>query len=203
MTLDRDAARALFDNAEPMPVGANAAPFAAASPFAPAGDSLGDSAAYDRMSGRTARKGPDWRLIAPVGVAALCGVAVLVVATQRTDTEPGKTVAASEITRPAPLPARIAPPIETAGLAAPASSIVNPPATRPPPVIRARARPEPARRAPAPRTVAVAPSTADASADVSAREPYVPPPVLGAPAQVIVIPVAPAPTPQPVTPPQP
>lgn len=199
MTLDREAARALFGDAEPMPAAANAAPYAATPPFAP----VGDPAAYDRMSGRTPRKGLDWRLIAPVGVAALCGVAVLVVATQRNDTAPGKTVAAADVTRPAPLPAPVAPPVETAAVTPPASSIVEPPASRPAPVVRARVQAEPVRRAPAARTVAAAPSVADAAADVSAREPYVPPPVLGAPAQVVVTPVAPAPTPQPETPPQP
>lgn len=205
MTLDRDAARALFDNAEPTPVGANTAPFAVTSPFEPidssVGGPMGDPAAYDRMSGRTARKGMDWRLIAPVGVAALCGVAVLVVATQRPDVEPGKTVAASTITRPAPAPLPVAPPIETAAVSPPASSIVEPPATQPTTVVRTRVRTEPARRAAAPRTVAVAPSASDASSNVSAREPYLPPPVLGAPAEVVVVPVAPAP--EPVTPPQP
>ncbi|MFA7262532.1 MAG: hypothetical protein WC068_05875 [Caulobacter sp.] len=177
MILDRDAARALFDNAAPMPATAGGAPFAA-----PAFTMAGDTAGYDRMSGRTARKGPDWRLIAPVGVAALCAVAVLVVASPRNDAEPGRTVAAADIARPAPTPAPVSPPI------------VEPPAPAPAPVVRARAvRAEPARRAPAPRVVARAPSAADATADVSAREPYVPPPSLGAPAQVTVTPVAPPP----------
>jgi len=211
MTLNRDAARALFDNAEPTPAG-NGAPFAAASPFAsvaPFGD--GASEPYAAATSRPARKGADWRLIAPIGVAAVCAVAVLVIAQTRDTAEPGRTVAASEIVPPTPMPqaAPLTPaPVETAALAPPASSIVTPPATRPAPVAAARVRTEPARRAPAPRTVAAAPSAADASSDASTRVPYVPPPALGAPAVVTIAPPAPAPAPvptpepQPVTPPQ-
>jgi hypothetical protein len=206
MTLDRDAARALFDNAQPMPATAGGAPFAAAAPVA----SAGDEAVRDRMSGRVARKGPDWRLVAPVGVAALCAGAALLIASQRDPAEPGRTVAAAEITPPAAIPAPAPltpPPVEMAQATPPASSIVAPPARTPAPVVRTRARSEPARRAPAPRAVAAAPSATDASADVSTREPYVPPPVLGAPAEVTVTPVAPPPAvtpdPAPLTPPQP
>lgn len=203
MTLDRDAARALFDNAEPMPATAGGAPFAASTPFAP----VGNDALTARMNGRPVRKGPDWRLIAPVGVAALCAGAVLLAVSQRDDAEPGKTVASTEITRPLPAPTPMPAPIETAAVTPSPLSIVEPPAIRPAPVVRAQVRSEPARRAPAPHTVAVAPSASDASADVSAREPYVPPPVLGAPAQVVITPAAPppvsAPEPQPLTPQQP
>lgn len=201
MTLDRDAARALFDSADPMPATAGGAPFAASTPFAP----VGNDALTARMNGRPVRKGPDWRLIAPVGVAALCAGAVLLVVSQRDDAEPGKTVASTEIARPLPAPTPMPAPApnETAAVTPP-PSIVEPPATRPAPVVRTQARSQPARRAPAPRTVAVAPSASDASANVSAREPYVPPPVLGAPAQVTITPAAPppvtAPQPQPITP---
>ncbi len=212
MSLDREAARALFDNAEPMPATAGGAPFAAASPFAPASDDafapVGNEALAARMSGRSTRKGPDWRLIAPVGVAALCAGAVLLVATQRNDAQPGKDVAATTVIRTTPMPAPAAPPIESAAVTPPPSSIVEPPAVKPAAVVRTQVRTAPVtRRATAPRTVAAAPSASDASSNVSAREPYVPPPVLGAPAQVTVTPVAPPPVetvePQPVTPPQP
>ena len=209
MTLNRDAARALFDNAEPTPA-TNDAPFAAASPFAaaaPFGDTSNDT--YAPAAARPARKGADWRLIAPIGAAAVCAVAVLVIVQTRDTAEPGRTVAASEIVPPMPQAVPLTPaPVETAALAPPASSIVTPPATRPAPVVATRVRAEPARRAPTPRTVAAAPSAADAAADASTRVPYVPPPVLGAPAVVTIAPPAPAPAPvpmpepQPVTPPQ-
>ncbi len=201
MSLDRDAARALFDNAAPMPAGAGGAAFASASPFAPAAN----DALTARMSGGSTRKSIDWRLAAPVGVAALCAGAALLIVSQRDPAEPGKTVATTEVTRPLPTPLPAATPspepVETAA-AAPPSSIVAPPAARPAPAVRARVTPAPARRAPPPRTVAAAPSASDASSNVSAREPYVPPPSLGAP--VSVIPAAPPPVmtpdPAPVTP---
>lgn len=196
MSLDRDAARALFGNAEPTPP-AGHSPFAAASPFGAGADE--DLIA--RVSGKSARKGPDWRLAAPVGVAALCAVAVLVVASRRDDARSGKTVAAVDIARPAAAPAPIAPSIDTPPIeiaeAAPPAPVVEPSA----PTIRTRVRAEPARRAPPPRAVARAPSAADAAADVGAREPYVPPPSLGAPAQVTITPVAPPPVATPETPP--
>lgn len=201
MTLDRDAARALFDNAAPMPVAAGGS----ASPFAPAGN----EALTARMSGLSARKGPDWRLVAPVGVAALCAGVVLVVVSQRDDAEPGKTVASSELTRPLPAPAAMPAPVEMAAVT-PQSPKVEPQASRPASAVRAQARTAPARRAPAVGAVVAAPSAPDASANVSAREPYVPPPVLVAPTPVIIIPAPPPPVitlepePQPVTPqPQP
>jgi WAS/WASL-interacting protein len=202
MPLDRDAARALFDNAAPMPAGAGGAAFASASPFAPAAN----DALTARMSGGSTRKSIDWRLAAPVGVAALCAGAALLIVSQRDPAEPGKTVATTEVTRPLPTPLPAPTPlpeqVETATAAPPASSIAAPPAARSTPVVRARVTPAPARRAPPPRTVAAAPSASDASSNVSAREPYVPPPSLGAP--VSVIPAAPPPVmtpdPAPVTP---
>src|SRR3990167_6120396 len=141
MSLDRDAARALFDQAPaPAVTASGSTPFASVSPFGEPDEDL-----IARVEGRTHRRtGLDWRLIAPVGVAAA---------------------------RPA----------------------------RAPP---------PARRAPPPRTMAAAPSVSEASADVSTREPYVPPPSLGAPVTVTPAPapVAPPPvvepTPEPTTPPQ-
>lgn len=202
MTLDRDAARALFDSADPMPAAGGGSAFATTSPFAPA-----DNDASARMSGGAQRGRIDWRLVAPVGVAALCAGAALLLVTQRDPAEPGRTVAATEATQPLPTPlpapAPLPEPVETA--AATPAPVIAPPAARPAPVVRARTAP--ARRATTePRAVATAPSAADASSNVSAREPYVPPPSLGAP--VTITPVAPtpapapAPMPEPVTPPQ-
>lgn len=186
MTLDRDAARALFDNA-PAPAASvgGSTPFAAASPFGEA-----DTGLSDRMSGKSARKGPDWRLIAPIGVAGLCAVAVLVIAQTRDPAEPGKSVAVAEMAPLTPPPI-LPPPVETATVATPpASSIVDPPAVRPAPVVRTTVRAAPVRRAAPPRTVAAAPSAADASTNVSAREPQ---PYMATPSVVV-------PTPTPVTP---
>lgn len=201
MTLDRDAARALFDNAPATPASVGGStPFAAASPFGEA-----DTSFDARTSGHTARTGPNWKLIAPVGVAALLAVAVLVVVQTRDPAEPGKTVAASSPMAPLNPPSAL-PPIETAEVAAPpASSIIAPPAT---PVVRTAVRTAPARRAPAPRTVAVAPSATDASSNVSTYERYVPPPApsLGAPVTITPAPAPPPiiaePTPSPTIPPQ-
>lgn len=190
MTLDRDAARALFDNAPaPAAMPSGGSPFASASPF---GDA--DTSFDARTSGRTARKGANWKLIAPVGVAAVCAVAVLVIAQTRDPAEPGKDVAASSPMAPLNPPSAL-PPIETAEVATPpATSIVEPSAAAPGPVVRGTVRTAPARRAPAPRTVAAAPSATDASSNVSSYERYVPPPApsLGAP-----VTVTPAPTPAP------
>lgn len=201
MTLDRDAARALFDNAAPMPANAGGAPFVSAAPFAPAGN----DALTARMSG-SARKGPDWRLVAPVGVAALCAGAALLIIGQRDDARPGKDVAATTATRPLPPPVAMPEPVETAAVTPPAAAIVEPSAPPPATAVRTRARSERAARPAPARRVAVAPSASDASSDVSAREPYVPPPVLDAPTPVIITPAAPppviAPEPQPETPPQ-
>ena len=191
MTLDRDAARALFDNAPASTATpGDATPFAVASPF---GDA--DTSFDARASGRTARKGPNWKLIAPVGVAAVCAVAVLVIAQTRDPAEPGRDVAASSVMAPLNPPSAL-PPVETAEVATPpASSIVEPRATTPAPVVRTAARTAPVRRAPAPRTVAAAPSASDASSNASTYERYVPPPPpsLGAP-----VTVTPAPTPAPI-----
>lgn len=190
MTLDRDAARALFDNA-PAPAAAagGATPFASASPFGEA-----DTGFDARTSGRTARKGANWKLIAPVGVAAVCAVAVLVIAQTRDPAEPGRDVAASSVMAPLNPPPAL-PPVETAEAAAPPAASIVEPAAAPAPVIRATVRTAPARRAPPPRTVAAAPSVSEASSDVSTREPYVPPPSLGAP---VTVTPAPAPAPAPV-----
>lgn len=191
MTLDRDAARALFDNAPaPAATAGGATPFASASPFGEA-----DTGFDARTSGGAARKGANWKLIAPVGVAAVCAVAVLVIAQTRDPAEPGRDVAASSVMAPLNPPSAL-PPVETAERAAPpAASIIEPPAAAPAPVVRTTVRAAPARRAPPPRTVAAAPSVSEASSDVSTREPYVPPPSLGAP---VTVTPAPAPTPPPI-----
>src|SRR3990167_1696809 len=161
MSLDRDAARALFDQAPaPAVTASGSTPFASVSPFGEPDEDL-----IARVEGRThRRKGLDWRLIAPVGVAAACAVAVLVVVQTRDPAEPGKTVAASSPMAPLNPPSAL-PPVETAEVATPppASSIVDPPAAAPAPVVRATVRTAPARRAPPPRTVAAAPSASEAS----------------------------------------
>lgn len=203
MTLDRDAARALFDNAPAAPASVGGAtPFAAVSPFGEA-----DTGFDARTSGRTARKGANWKLIAPVGVAALGVVAVLVVVQTSDRAKPGKDVAASSPMAPLDPPSAL-PPVEAAEATPPASTIKSP-ATAPAPVIRSAARTAPARRAPAPRPVAAAPSAPDASSDVSTYERYVPPPPPSqdAPVTVTPAPVAPPPlivepTPDPTIPPQ-
>lgn len=182
MTLDRDTARALFDNAEPMPATAND------SPFAPQGGG------YDRINSKSARKGVDWRFVAPVGVAAVFGAGALLIAgPDRTET--GKIDAVAPVAVAARTPVA-PPPIETAEVAPPATLDTTSPA----PTLRAAAA-TPARK-PAPRIVAqrpTAPSAMDEAADVSAREPYVPGP------SQIVTPAAPPPVvtpePDPVTPP--
>lgn len=206
MTLDRDAARALFDNAPaPAATPGGASPFASASPFGEA-----DTGFDARTSGRTARKGANWKLIAPVGVAAVCAGVVLVIAQTRDPAEPGRDVAASSVMAPLNPPSAL-PPVETAEVAAPpAAAIVAPPAAAPAPVVRTAVRTAPARRAPPARTVAAAPSATDASSDVSTYERYVPPPApsLGAPVTVTPAPtpapppIITEPTPEPTIPPQ-
>lgn len=209
MTLDRDAARALFDNAPaPVATAGGSTPFASVSPFGETDEHMNA-----RLEGRAhRRKGPDWRLIAPVGVAAVCAVAVLVVAQTRDPAEPGKDVAASSPMAPLTPPSAL-PPVETAEVVAPAAaSIAPPPAAAPAPVARTTVRTAPARQAPAPRSIAVAPSATDASSNVSTYERYVPPPApsLGAPVTVTPAPIAPPapapivaePTPDPTIPPQ-
>lgn len=201
MTLDRDAARALFDKAPaPAATAGGSTPFASVSPFGEPDEDL-----MARVAGKThRRKGADWRLIAPVGVAAACAVAVLVIVQARDRAEPGKTVAASSPMAPLNPPSAL-PPVETAEVAAPpASSIIEPPAAAPVPVVRAAVRATPARRTPPAQAVAAAPSAPDASSNVSAREPYVPPPSLGAPVTVTPAPapVVVEPAPEPTTPPQ-
>lgn len=191
MTLDRDTARALFDNAGPMPATAGGTSFASTSPFAP----VGNDALSARMSGRSTRKGPDWRLIAPVGVAALCAGAVLLISSQRNDTQPGKTVAATatgSIPAAPPTPAPIAPGrVAMAVITPPASSIIEPPARTPTPVVRLKPRAEPAHRAPVQRA-------APPPAEVSVPAPSMTLPAPVEPTPEVIVPAAP-----PVTMPQP
>ncbi|MDO9474487.1 MAG: hypothetical protein Q7J28_15670, partial [Caulobacter sp.] len=108
MTLDREAARALFGEA-PAATPVEGAPYAAqtqASPFA------GASAA-GRVSGRKDRQAIDWRLVAPVGVAVVCIAAIAMFAMPRgNQAVEGQTVAATELVAPPPAPAPM--PMETA-----------------------------------------------------------------------------------------
>jgi hypothetical protein len=189
--MDRDAARALFDRAEPTPLAPDGhSPFAATSPFAES-----DADLYDHVVGKAPQKKRiDWRYVAPIGVAAVCAGAVLFIVNQRDGAAPGKTVASAEIVQPVPAP------IQAAQAPAPTDSSIVERETATTSPVRITVRAAPARRAPAPRVVASrpAPSASDASADVSARVPYVPPPSLGAPAEVTITPPpAPAPTPTP------
>lgn len=213
MTLDREAARALFDNAEttPTPTAAPAAarplyvePRPAArvapeavdeTPFVAAGSP------YERMNGGAkTRKGLDWRIAAPLGAAALCAGAVALIVIPRNDTVDGKTVASSEIVappmaQPAPVPA----PAEMAAtdsIDTPAPAAMPAP-TPAPTVQRASSRPAPVavRRAPAREVAAAAPSASDSASNVSAREPYLPTPTLGAETPVALTPTTPAPAP--------
>lgn len=188
MTLDRDSARALFDNA-PAPaagVGVGATPLAAGSPFGPA----------DATPRKPARKGPDWRLIAPVGVAAVLGGVAFLVTQSSDKAEPGRTVARSAIAQPAPAPLPPAPtPVQVAE-AGPAT--VDAPAA---PVARSPTRAAPARRARPPAVVATAPSATESSADASANEyqRYVPPTEAAAPVPPPPV-IAPQPAPDPAPP---
>lgn len=216
MTLDREAALALFGNAAPMPATAGGAPFSSSPPFSP----VGNDALTARMSGVSTRKGPDWRLVAPIGIAALCAGAVLVITAQGDNARPGKSVAATPAPRPVAMAATARPvepaPIEATPVAPP-PLVVETPAARPAPEIRARSA-EPARRASPARRAEVAPTP---PADTSVHEPYVPPPApVATPVEpttppVIVAPAAPPPivapeptpmaptvTPDPTTPPQ-
>lgn len=181
MTLDRDSARALFDNA-PAP----AAGVGAGSPFGPA----------DATPRKPARKGPDWRLIAPVGVAAVLGGVAFLVTQSSDKAEPGRTVARSEVAQPAPAPLPPAPaPVQVAEAG---SATVDAPAA---PVARSLKRAAPARRARAPAVVATAPSVTESSADASANEyqRYVPPTEAAAPVPPPPV-IAPQPAPDPAPP---
>ena len=179
MTLDREAARALF-GVDPTPAAATVgAPYAAATPRpAAAADTspFATNSAFERVNSRTGRKSVDWRLVAPVGVAVVCIGAIVLFAIPRGDQAiEGKTVAAAEVVaRPlAPTPA----PMETAA--------VTPPAVAPP-------EPAATRRGPA-RAVAAAPSAAESGVNVSDVAPSAPPPpTLGAPAAVDLTPSMPA-----------
>lgn len=211
MTLDREAARALFDNAETTP--SSAQPIAATPRFAstrtapPAYEPVEDApfiasaGVLERTNSPKARKGVDWRIVAPLGVAALCAGAVALFALPQNDAVDGKTVAATDITAP-PVAEPLTPPPADLATAANTPAAVTP---APAPVVeRAASRPAPvaARRAPA-RQVAAAPSATDSASNVSAREPYVPTPTLGAPAAVTLTPAAPAPTPPSIVEPAP
>ncbi len=200
MTLDRETARALFGDA-PAPA---AAPVGGA-PYAAAADTptFAENSIFERMQGLSARKskgGLDWRLAAPVGVAALCIGAIALFALPRNDPAvEGRTVAATDIAAPPVAPAAplIPAPVETAA-ATPLAEPVSEPVVR-----RAASTPRPAARRPATRTTAaVAPSASEAGVNVSTSEPAAPPPPsLGAPATVTLQPAAPAVTPPPATPP--
>lgn len=192
MTLDREAARALF-GVDPTPAAAApGAPYAAAAPRAAAAQAspFATNSAFERMDGRTDRKGVDWRLVAPVGIAVVCIGAIALFALPRSDQAvEGKTVAAAEVVAPplAPTPT----PMETAAVTPPAVVTPEPAAA---PVLQRTAAPRPAvtRRAPA-RTVAAAPSAAESGVNVSTVAPSAPPPpTLGAPAAVDLTPSMPA-----------
>ncbi len=178
MTLDREAARALFGVAPTPAAAAPGAAYAAAAPraAAPQASPFATNSAFERMNGRTDRKGVDWRLVAPVGVAVVCIGAIVLFAIPRGDQAiEGKTVAAAEVVAPplAPTPA----PMETAAVTPPAVATPEPAATR---------------RGPA-RAVAAAPSAAESGVNVSDVAPSAPPPpTLGAPAAVDLTPSMPA-----------
>lgn len=202
MTLDREAARALF-GVDPTPAAAApGAAYAAATPraAAPQPSPFATNSAFERMNGRTDRTGIDWRLVAPVGLAVVCIGAIALFALPRSDQAvEGKTVAAADVVAPplAPTPT----PMETAAVTPPAVVTPEPAAA---PVVQRAAAPRPAatRRAPA-RAVAAAPSAGDSAANVSATEPAAPPaPILGAPAAVDLTPSMPA-APPPVIEPAP
>jgi|GEM_PF-4141200 len=227
MTLDREAARALFANAEPTPSTDD-------SPFAPPASLFGEpetvapttttapraSGAYRATNTKideppfaaaapftrdmpppSARKGVDWRLVAPLGVAAVCAGAIALFALPRDAAEEGRTVAAADITAPpaaAPMPVTPAEPMETA-------AITPAPAATPAPVVERVAAERPAvRRAPArqvaEREAPVAPSATDpaSSSYASVTAPVVAAPPLGAPPPVALTPASPPPAIQPV-----
>ncbi|MDP2260766.1 MAG: hypothetical protein Q8J89_13730, partial [Caulobacter sp.] len=122
MTLDREAARALFGEA-PAATAGDGTPYAAqaqAAPFASAG-----AAASGRVSGRKGRQGVDWRLVAPVGVAVVCIAAIAMFAISRSDQAvEGNTVAATELVAPPAAPAPM--PMETAAVPPPAAATPEP-----------------------------------------------------------------------------
>jgi len=217
MTLDREAARALFANAEPTPdtdappmmqpspfartghverVEPEAAPFAAA-PFA--------GQAQHQTRSTSARKGVDWRIAAPLGVAAVCVGAIALFALPQNQAQEGREVAAVDIAAPP-----VAPPVAST----PAPVVAEAPAPAltpeaPAPVVPRVATPRaaaPARRAPtrtvAEREAAPAPSASDPanSSYASVTAPVTPPPPsLGAPVTVTPT-LAPQPAPTPVEP---
>lgn len=226
MTLDREAARALFANAEPLspsdagpaaaprtatrvaperrtiesdptPFASDTSPFAAASPFAPSATEV-----------RTpVRKGVDWRLVAPLGVAAVCvgAIALFAMPQVQNNAEEGRTVASTDITAPP-----VAPPVTPAPIAPVETAAVTPapamtPASPAPTVQRATTPRPAAKRAPTRQTAereapAAAPSASDpaSSSYASVTVPAVAPPSLGAP---VTVTPTPAPQPMPATPP--
>lgn len=215
MTLDRETAKALFANAEPMPetprattrpvIDERASP--AAAPFAPEAPFATTSAYGQTRSPK--RSGVDWRLVAPLGVAAVCAGAIALVALPRDPAEEGRTVAASDITSPptTPLPVDPEPVAATPQAAedlAPSVPSVTQAAT---PRQAARSEPAPRRVAERPAPAPRAASADDASANVSAVAPMASQaptaPTLGAPATVTLTPATPAPAPQPVVTPMP
>ncbi|MFZ5669026.1 MAG: hypothetical protein ACOY4K_06005 [Pseudomonadota bacterium] len=200
MSLDRDAARALFEKAPPPP--AEATPIVG-QPVAPDGEipiTAADAGVYERMThSHSPRRRLDWRYAAPVAVAAVCaGVAIAVASYRGGSVRPGADVARTEIVAPPTAPQPIAPPpVETAALT---PEPVPEPAA-PAPAARAAVRQAPAaRRAPTAPRIAAAPSALESATNVSGRESYVPPPALGTPAQVTLTP-PPPPAPSVVSPP--
>lgn len=191
MTLDREATRALFGEA----TAAAGAPYATQTATPVTANS-----AFERMNGR---KGVDWRLVAPVGVAVVCIGAIALFALPRGDRAvEGRTVAATELVAPPLAPTSAL--MESAVVAPPA--IVTPQPAATPVAQRAATRPAAVRRTPA-RTVAAAPSAAETGVNVSATEPAAPPaPTLGAPAVIELrpaLPVAPPPFVEPAPMPMP
>lgn len=200
MTLDRETARALFGDAPtPTPATAGTAPayVASTADASPFGDG---PSVFERMQSRKSRKGMDWRLAAPVGVAALCIGAVALFALPRGDEAvEGKTVASAEIAPPPVAPAAPLTPEPAVATPTPEPVVTPTPA---PTVQRAATTPRPAARRTTSTRVAAAPSAADAGSNVSATETSAPPPPsLGDPATVTLQPTQPAVTPTPVTPP--
>ncbi|ATQ42212.1 hypothetical protein [Caulobacter mirabilis] len=210
MTLDRETAKALFANPElnPTPAGTETPP-----PFA-ASTSLGSAS-------RAKRGGFDWRLVAPLGVAAVCAGAIALVALPRDQAQEGRTVAASDLTAPPVTPPPAEPePVAATPAAAEALAPSLPPSAERSPVVKqaaaqpkARAEPAPRRIAkrdePSPRAASVEEATADVSATAPVAAPSAPPapalgaPALGAPATVTLTPAAPpAVEPQPSPEPQ-
>lgn len=195
MTLDREAARALFGEA-PAETAVDGAPYTAQTPASP----FAGNSASGRVTGRRDRQSIDWRLVAPVGVAMVCIAGIAMFAIPRGDQAvDGNTVAATELVAPPAAPAPM--PMETAAVAP--LAVVTPE----PVIQRAAALPRPAAVRRAPARTAAAPSAAESGVNVSATESAAPPaPTLGAPAAVDLTPttpVAPPPFVEPAPAPEP